>query len=102
MLGASLVGSQLSQRVLDHAEACIGSAKLGTDRSNLGHRDAAIVDREDSLRLLDLLCDLSDRFNFLFFVHEPPNPDLWPSSRPAGGLGWREYSGCQAAAGAAS
>ena len=53
-VGARLVGSQLGQRVLDHAKTRAGVVEPRAQLGRLGHRDPAVVDGEDRLRILDL------------------------------------------------
>ena len=82
------VGRALGQRVLDDAERRVGVAQLRrAARPTCGDGDAAVVDGEDRLGLLDLIGDLSDRRSFLLSVHRPPRracPRV--CARAAGGL----------------
>ena len=84
VLGAGLVGRALGQRVLDDAQRGVGLAQAAAQLGGLRHRDPAVVDGEDRLRLLDLGGDLLDDRCLLFFVHCIPSPSR--KSPPAGGL----------------
>jgi hypothetical protein len=69
---AGPAGRDLRERVLDHAEAGPGVVQLHAQVGHLGDRDAAVVDREHRLRLLDLGGDLLDHGRLLFLVHSVP------------------------------
>ncbi len=68
-LGARLVSGAQRQAVLDDAEACVGVAQARAQLGGLGHADPAVVDREDRLRVLELLRELLHHCCLLFSVH---------------------------------
>jgi len=82
-------------RFVDDAVAQLGG---------LDDADPAIVDREDSLGLLDLDGDLLDHRGFLFSIHLPPRRDFshLTASGRARGLRWPRVGAQAAAAGALS
>ena len=88
--GAGLVGGQQREAILDDSEAGVGVAQPRAELGGLRDADAAVVDREDRVGVLELGAELLYYGCLLVRVQLRPAPVFWTTSEggPADGL-WR-------------